>query len=235
MARDSIQTNSSLELKKLPLSVPFLTKSGPVPTREQEAVCECVKSSNGIPRIQSGLIAKYANWLYMAVAASFILTACDFSTGQLEATLCSKGIAVTNPTQNAGLVEDCAALHGLRDRLAGQVSLNWSAQRPMNNWEGVGIDTDSTPLRVTEIRLDGRDLTGVVPSALGSLYDLRSLLLGDNRLTGEIPASLSAMSSLRELGLGMDDLSGTVPEELGEIYNLRTLRLAGNFLGGCLP
>ena len=65
----------------------------------------------------------------------------------------------------------------------------------MENWECVGIDTDSTPLRVTEIRLDGIGLTGVVPSALGSLDDLRSLLLGDNRLTDEIPASLDAMSS----------------------------------------
>ncbi len=105
----------------------------------------------------------------------------------------------------------------------------------MNDWEGVGIDTDPAPLRVTEIRLDGSGLTVVVPSALGSLDDLRSLLLGDNRLTDEIPGSLGAMSSLREPGLSLNDLSVRVPEELGEFANLRTLRLAGNFLGGCLP
>ena len=173
--------------------------------------------------------------LFITAAASFIITACDFSTGQLETALCSNGIAVTNPTQNVPLFEDRAALLGLRSRQAGQVSLNWSTQRSIDDWEGVRIDTDSTQLLATEIRLDGSDLTDVVPSALGALDDLTSLLLGENRLTGEIPASLGAMSSSSELGLSMNDLSVRVPEELGEFANLRTLRLAGNFLGGCLP
>jgi len=53
--------------------------------------------------------------LFITAAASFIITACDFSTGQLETVLCFNDTAVTNPAQNAGLVEDCAALLGLRD------------------------------------------------------------------------------------------------------------------------
>ena len=39
---------------------------------------------------------------------------------QLETALCPNGIAVTNTTQNARLVEDCTHLLGLKDRLIGR-------------------------------------------------------------------------------------------------------------------
>jgi len=159
----------------------------------------------------------------MATVAALLATACDFTTGQLETALCSNGIAVTNPTENVGLVDDCAALLRFRDRLAGQATLNWSARLPMADWEGVGIDEESTPLRVTEIRLDGRGLTGELPPSLGSLSQLEGLWLHGNRLTGKIPAELGSLDHLEWLWVYDNRLTGEIPTGLGALAEFKDL------------
>ena len=95
-----------------------------------------------------------------AMLAVLIAAGCMFTTGQLEAAQCSNGVAVAEPLENSGLVADCAILLDIRDKLTGDATLNWSAQLPLDEWDGVSVDSGTTPLRVTEVRLDGRGLTG---------------------------------------------------------------------------
>ena len=52
---------------------------------------------------------------------------------------CSSGIAVTDPDDNPGLVSDCEALLAARDILAGSAGLNWSADIPIEEWDGITI------------------------------------------------------------------------------------------------
>lgn len=131
----------------------------------------CAKLSYGKSLlIQREPLFRCVRTVFLAAVASFMATGCDFTTGKLETALCSNGITVTNPAENVGLVEDCATLLGFRDKLAGKADLNWSPQRPIEDWEGVGLDSESTPLRVTDIRLDGRGLTGEVPPSLGIAF-----------------------------------------------------------------
>ena len=140
----------------------------------------------------------------------------------------------------AGLVSDCETLLVAGETLAGSASamLDWSASRPIAEWEGVTVA--GTPRRVTQLDLRGyasvrQELTGTVPPSLGHLTGLQRLYLGHNRLTGSIPPALASLSNLHELGIPYNRLTGELPPELGNLLNLRTLDLRNNQLSGSIP
>ena len=140
---------------------------------------------------------------------------------------------------NPGLVEDCRTLLTIRNALAGDSFLNWSAEVPIGEWEGVSVAGE--PLRVVELafssvrRADDHKLKGVIPPELGNLSELRALDLGIKKLTGSIPPELGNLSKLQWLILQHNLLSGSIPPELGNLSNLRWLSIQGNNLSGCVP
>ena len=129
---------------------------------------------------------------------------------------CVSGGAVVDAT-NTGLVSDCGMLLAARDTLAGTAALNWSADTPIADWTGVALGEASG--RVTEILLGGMGLNGNIPKQLGSLTNLQSLDLSDNRLTGSIAAELLDLANLQELYLGGNLLTGCVPDGLRDVPN----------------
>ena len=134
-----------------------------------------------------------------------------------------------------GMVGDCATLLGIRDSLAGNGSLNWSAQVPLPEWEGVSVDTSTHPPTVTDLELEGVGLTGVMPTALGRIFKLKTLDLMDNELRGHIPSELGNLTSLEKLYLSNNKLSGSIPSALGNLSKLDGLLLGGNELRGTIP
>ena len=86
---------------------------------------------------------------------------------------------------DAALAADCATLLAARDALAGDGSLNWSANVPVTQWDGVTVS--GTPRRVTGLALRSRGLTGTVPPELANLSALKALKLAGNELAGCIP------------------------------------------------
>jgi len=141
------------------------------------------------------------------------------------------GSAVTD-TSNSGLVSDCEILLGLKDTLRGSASLNWSASLPITRWTGVRLD--GTPKRVTIVRLQKQNLTGSIPSGIGSLDKLQDLWLYTNELTGPLPAELGNLSDLKTLMLSYNNLSGQIPQTLNNLA-LDRLWLKGNDFTGCMP
>ena len=149
---------------------------------------------------------------------------------------CSAGYVVPEPEKNPGLVQDCETLLRLRDPLAGDAILNWSAAVPMVDWEGVVIG--GSPLRVLQLnlpRLSRGRLSGVIPLELGSLTNLEGLTLHSNDLTGGIPPELGNLANLKELSLSFNRLGGGIPPELGRLRNLQKLTLLRNKLDGSIP
>ena len=57
---------------------------------------------------------------------------------------------------------------------------NWLSDVPISEWEGVATDGNG---RVTELYLEGNQVSGEIPPELGNLAKLKDLDLG----TGEIP------------------------------------------------
>ena len=150
------------------------------------------------------------------------------------------GDAVTDKS-NAGLVADCDALLAARDLLAspldnGDPWLNWSADTPITEWDGILEDSlEGSPQRVTRLYLHGLWLDGSIPSELSGLTALKELYLQDNELSGPIPAELGDLANLTRLHAYGNDLGGEVPAELGNLTVLRELRLESNDLTGQIP
>ena len=109
---------------------------------------------------------------------------------------------------------------------------SWLSDAPLGEWEGVTIDSNG---RVTDLDLFENQLSGEIPSELGSLASLTLLGLGFNELSGEIPPELGNLVSLKELFLGENELSGEIPPELGGLVSLTALFLQENELSGELP
>ena len=147
------------------------------------------------------------------------------------------GFAVLPPvvlcSDNPGLAADCARLLTARDTLAGTGTLNWSANVPIEDWDGVTVG--GSPLRITELRLSEKGLTGEIPAGLGRLSNLEELWLSENQLSGEIPAELGSLTKLERLDLKGNRLSGEIPGELGSLSDLEWLDLSSNQLGGKMP
>ena len=160
-------------------------------------------------------------------------TATATATITVTAATCSGGIAVPDPGSNPSLVGDCETLLGLRDALAGDATLNWGYGAAMTSWDGVTVG--GTPMRVTELDLHIRRLTGSIPAELGDLSNLQDLDLHSNRLTGGIPTELGDLSNLNALWLHNNELRGPIPTELGSLSNLVWLVLSGNGLSGEIP
>ena len=135
-------------------------------------------------------------------------------------------------------------------------SSNWLTDAPLNDWYGVEADTLDQVLRLV---LEGNNLTGSIPKALGNLESpiwlrfyrnnltgsippelgnlesLQSLYLYENALTGAIPPELGNLESLQRLELNDNELTGSIPSELGELQSLQNLELQANVLTGSIP
>ena len=85
--------------------------------------------------------------------------------------------------------------------------------------------------------LDLRDnaLTGPIPSELSSLSELVWLDLAGNGLTGPIPSELRDLARLTKLSLWRNDLTGSIPRALGALSKLEQLNLGENALTGSIP
>ena len=178
-----------------------------------------------------------------ALGTVFILTisASDgTNTGTVTVTVniaaspaCGAGLAAPSASSDPALVTDCQALVEARETLEGTQHVNWSARRPMAQWQGVTVA--GTPQRVTGLDLSGSSLDGTLPASLGRLSALTDLRLGSNGLTGSIPTGLGDLNSLERLDLSSNGLSDDIPTELGNLANLDSLLLNGNGLTGSIP
>ena len=159
---------------------------------------------------------------------------------------CSAGVVAPNPGANPGLVQDCEALVMMIDRIA-VVGLNWDADTPIVEWEGVsleapvlpggapGSEEQLSPLRVRGLSLPERGLIGAFPLSVTELGALQTLELSDNALSGAVPPELGRLTELRILDLGETNLSGTIPVQLANLANLHELTIDGNLEGPIPP
>ena len=120
----------------------------------------------------------------------------------------------TPPMAQTSLETDREALVALYNATGGpdwSSNNNWLSDVPISEWEGVTTDDNG---RVTRLGLPRNQLSGEIPSELGNLANLRTLILSRNQLSGEIPSELGNLANLTELYLHENQLSGCVPSSL---------------------
>ena len=154
-------------------------------------------------------------------------------SGSDETAPCSAGVVVPNPGSNPALVRDCEALLTLRDTFTVRVFLNWSADKPITEWEGITVG--GSPVRIRGVVLQEYGLSGSIPPELGQLTALERLNLRWNSLRGSIPLELSGLTELRVLRLDGNSLSGEIPPELSLLTNLEVLNLRSSLKVGIPP
>lgn len=76
-------------------------------------------------------------------------------------------------------------------------------------------------LKVANISLQGKGLSGKVSPAVAQLQCLSGLYLHYNSLTGEIPTEISNLTELTDLYLNVNNLTGSIPFEIGNMASLQ--------------
>ena len=82
--------------------------------------------------------------------------------------------------------------------------------------------------KVANVSLQGKGLSGSIPSVVGKLKCLTGLYLHYNSLQGKIPREISILIELLDLYLNVNMLSGTIPKELGAMSSLQGIQSHSN-------
>lgn len=164
---------------------------------------------------------------------------------------------ISSPVSAQVVSQDSLALVALYDSTNGDNWINNSGWKngPVSGWYGITISEN----RVTQILLNGNNLTGKLPAAIGDLtacgvfyisgngvgdtlpaqignmLNLSSLSLMDNNFTGKLPSTLGNLSNLIKFYGDGNAFSDTIPGQLGNLPSLQDLELGENQLEGAIP
>ncbi len=110
-----------------------------------------------------------------------------------------EGIPIKSVTYCSGLERIALeVLHFATDGPDWTVSTNWLSGSPLGNWYGITTGTDGL---VTGINLENNSLSGLLPSEIAILANLKKLNLKNNQnLSGPLPRELTSLA-LQELSL----------------------------------
>ena len=88
---------------------------------------------------------------------------------------------------------------------------------------------------LAELELYENPIGGTLPTQIGNLSKLTRLLVFDTSIGGTIPASIGNLTALVSLFLDRGQFSGSIPPTIGTLVNLETLHANGNQLTGTIP
>ncbi|XP_039173755.1 receptor-like protein EIX2 [Eucalyptus grandis] len=89
--------------------------------------------------------------------------------------------------------------------------------------------------QLTELRLEGNNLTGGIPNSLCKLNRLYGISLSKNQLSGKLPRCWGASQELAYLFFGDNKLNGQIPKSLCHLRSLSALSLHRNAFTGGIP
>ncbi|GKC39363.1 leucine-rich repeat protein [Tanacetum coccineum] len=98
------------------------------------------------------------------------------------------------------------------------------------------IDSLKNCTRLVALDVYNCNLTGVLPVSIGNLSDQLSFLsLGINQLSGSLPSSIGSLVGLTTLDLTANQFKGKIPTTIGKLQKLQLLALFSNQFSGPIP
>ncbi|THG03996.1 hypothetical protein TEA_007129 [Camellia sinensis var. sinensis] len=127
---------------------------------------------------------------------------------------------------------DVDALNALKSKWK-NTPPNWVGSDPCgSSWDGISCNNS----RVTSMVLAGMDLTGSLSNDILSLSELQYLDLSNNKgLTGTLPSSIGNLNQLTTLIFDNNKLTGSIPDTLGYVQTLEAICFNWNSLNGPVP
>ncbi|AXT18307.1 hypothetical protein D7030_08395 [Flavobacteriaceae bacterium AU392] len=113
----------------------------------------------------------------------------------------------------------------------------WDINVPVCDWYGISTEDSygNGVLQIIAVDLRFNNLSGIIPSEIENLPDLRFLYLSNNQLVSAIPNEIANLTSLSELDLNENQLSGSIPNGIHNLQSLYRLNLGSNQLSGIIP
>lgn len=99
-------------------------------------------------------------------------------------------------------------------------------QQPAITIPSTGWDKFATTLETLEFR-SNQGLTGPIPTSLGMVKSLKSLVIVGNGLLGEVPFEIGHLVNLRRLVISGNRLTGSIPTSIGDTFFFVSFRLFG--------
>ncbi|XP_055960591.1 MDIS1-interacting receptor like kinase 2-like [Mercurialis annua] len=96
-------------------------------------------------------------------------------------------------------------------------------------------DEDKAGKEINGAFLNNNNLSGVIPTEIGSLSELANLNLGANKLSGAIPKQIGENSKLLFLNFSKNEFTDSIPSELSNLLTLESLDLSRNYLAKEIP
>ncbi|XP_057810336.1 leucine-rich repeat receptor protein kinase HPCA1-like isoform X2 [Salvia miltiorrhiza] len=135
---------------------------------------------------------------------------------------------------------------------------NWDGADPCGSgWEGISCNNGGRVDSITlaSINISGQlasdidklsdlkildlsyntGITGELPSSIGNLKNLTSLIVVGCGFSGQIPPSIGSLQKLVYLSLNLNNFIGEIPASIGNLSNLFWLDIADNKLTGSIP
>ena len=129
-------------------------------------------------------------------------------------------------------IQDSLALMKIYYATGGPNWINtWDTLQPVSSWSGVTVDSG----RVTKLVLSYKNLVSSIPPEIGNLSELEFLYFNNNQLSGLLPSELFTLSNLKGLDLSHNFLTGFISDSLGYLINLNFLNLQNNQFYGAVP
>ena len=105
--------------------------------------------------------------------------------------------------------------------------INWKKSTQGLSWKNLMI--------YSLLDLSMNQLSGEIPTTLGSLKALKVFNVSHNNLYGRIPASLGDLLNVESLDLSYNNLSSSIPKSLEKLQQLTILDVSNNKLAGRIP
>ncbi|CAN6553263.1 unnamed protein product [Malus baccata var. baccata] len=114
-------------------------------------------------------------------------------------------------------------------------SWNFCKVLSVNNLSGPIPSYLGSMTTLRALGLESNLFSGTVPPELGNLVNMEILYLRANNLTGELPLALKNMTKLRVLYIGSNNFTGRIPDYFQSWKDLQTLEMQASGLEGPLP